>query len=327
MKKKVVVLFGSNTYEHLISCKSAKSILENIDYNKYEVIPVGISYDNVWYKYLDDHKFIEEWFNHKKEKIDNIIEFLINIDIVFPIIHGANGEDGRLQGLFELFDIKYVGCNTLTNALCFDKEYTKIICSKYGVESPPYIVFKRNDSLRKIELDFEYPVIVKPSECGSSIGINVANNKKELNKYIKYALKYDDKIIIEKFIKAKELECAVYIEKDNVHISSIGEIKYDSTFYDYEAKYVNDSELFIPSNIDEKIQKRIKENVDKIVSALNIKQISRIDFLYDELNDKIYLLEVNTMPGFTTISMYPKLLEYDKINYKKLISGLIDDNL
>lgn len=327
MKKKVVVLFGSNTYEHLISCKSAISILENIDYNKYEVIPVGISYDNIWYKYLDDYQLLEEWFTHKKEKIDNVIEFLKNIDIVFPVIHGANGEDGKLQGLFELFNIKYVGCDTLTNALCFDKEYTKIICSKYEVESPPYVVFKKNDSLKKIKLDFEYPVIIKPSKCGSSIGINIANNKKELNKYIKYALKYDDKIIIEKFIKARELECALYIEKDNIHISKVGEIKYNSTFYDYDAKYVNDSTLLIPSDIDEEIQKRVQDKVYKIIKALNIKQISRIDFLYDELNDKIYLLEVNTMPGFTSISMYPKLLEHDKIYYKKLISGLIDNNL
>lgn len=326
MKKKVVVLFGGNSKEHLISCKSGKSILENIDTNKYDVIPVAIDKDNTWYLYQADYSLLENWKEQNLVKIDNIISFLKSIDIVFPIIHGNTSEDGKLQGLFDLFDIKYVGCNTLTNAICFDKEYTKIITSKYGVPSAPYIVIHEKKDNYNLELEFNYPVIIKPVSNGSSIGINIANDVKELDKYINYAFDYSDKVIVEKFIKARELECAVLVTND-IYVSSIGEITYDSTFYDYDAKYVNDSKLIIPSKIEKEISNRIKEYAKKICMCLNIKGLSRIDFLYEEETNNIYLIEVNTIPGFTTISMYPKLFNYDGVSYKELISRLIDSNL
>jgi len=323
MKKKVVILFGGNSSEHLISCKSAKSILENIDLDKYKIIPVAIDKNNDWYLYKDDYLYLEEWNEKNITKIDNIISFLKSIDIVFPIIHGNTGEDGKLQGLFEMFNIKYIGCNTITNAVCFDKEFTKILTSNYGIPTAPYKIVHKKQKEYNLELDFDYPVIIKPTLNGSSIGINIAKNKKELDKYINYAFDYSDKVIIEKFIKARELECAVLITND-INISTIGEITYNSEFYDYEAKYINDSKLIIPSNIDIKVSNKIKEYVKKICIILNIKGLSRIDFLYEEKTNKIYLIEINTLPGFTTISMYPKLFNYDGIDYKKLITKLIE---
>jgi len=324
MKKKVVILFGGNTSEHLISCKSAKSILENIDVNKYEVIPVVISKDNNWYLYHGDYSCTETWENEKIIKIENIISFIKNIDVIFPIIHGNTGEDGKLQGLFELFNVKYVGSDVLTNATCFDKEYTKIILSNYNIPTAPFITIKSRDYNSDIKLNFDYPVIVKPATSGSSIGINIADNKEELKKYIDYAFNYSDKVLVEKFIKARELECTVLIT-DNTYISTIGEITYTSRFYDYDAKYVDDSKLIIPSNVNQSVVDRIKNYVKDISINLGIKGLARIDFLYEEDTDKIYLIEINTLPGFTTISMYPKLFNYDGISYRDLISILIDN--
>jgi len=326
MKKKIVILFGGNSNEHSISCKSARSILENIDKEKYEVIPVVISKENIWYLYQGDYQLTNNWENEKIEKIDNIISFLKSIDVVFPIIHGNGGEDGKLQGLFELFNIKYVGSNILTNAVCFDKEYTKIILEKYGIPTAPFVTIKNKEVINNIKLNFDYPVIIKPATSGSSIGINIADNFEELKKYIEYAFNYSNKVIIEKFIKARELECAVLIT-DKIHISTIGEITYQSRFYDYDSKYVNDSKIIIPAKINDDVKVKIREYVQKVCTILNIVGLSRIDFLYDYENDKIYLIEINTLPGFTTISMYPKLLNYDNISYKELLSSLIEKGI
>lgn len=326
--KKVVVLFGGNSFEHEVSINSAKSILKNIDKSKYEAISVGINKDNTWYLYNDDIEKLDNWLNNKIKKIDNIPKFLSSIDVVFNIIHGNTSEDGILQGLFQLFNIKYVGCDLLTNAVCYDKEYTKIILEKYHIPTAPYYILHNKKELTTTTIpDTNYPLIIKPCTSGSSIGINVANNKKELNKYVTEAFKYSQKVLVEKFIKARELECAILNINNKLHISTIGEITYDSLFYDYDAKYVNDSKLIIPSTINEEVSNQIKEYVKTVVKALNIKGLSRIDFLYEEQTNNIYLIEVNTLPGFTNISMYPKLLEYDKIKYSKIITLLIEDAL
>lgn len=325
MKKKIVVLFGGNTSEHLISCKSAGSILENIDTDKYDVIPVVISKTNKWYYYLDEINVIEKWETAKIKEINNIIDFLNTIDVVFPIIHGNTGEDGKLQGFFELFNIKYVGSSTLTNSICLEKEFTKIICNKYGIPTAKYIIVRKNDEIENIELPFSYPVIVKPVDSGSSIGINISKDKKQLIENINYALTFSNKIIIEEFIKARELECAVLIDDKGIHVSRVGEITYNSEFYDYDSKYINASNTYIPSNIDKKVEEKIQNYVKKIVKILGIKQISRVDFLYDEKKSKVYLIEVNTLPGFTKTSMYPELLKYNGVSYKDLITNLIEN--
>ena len=319
--KKILILFGGNSFEHNISCKSAKTILENIDRKKFNVTSVGI-YENNWYIFDDSLTYLSNntWTKSNIKKIDNIITFLKQFDKVFPIIHGEDGETGAISGLLNLFNIPYVGSDILGNAIGYDKEITKIICEKYNIPQIKYIVLRKNKHIKHIDIDF--PVIIKPASCGSSIGINIANNIKELNKYIKIAFNYDNKVIIEKFIKARELECAI-LEDKKIIVSPVGEIISKNNFYDYESKYILDSNLIIPANIDKEIIQSIQEYSKKIFKILSLKDLSRIDFLYDYENNKLYFNEVNTIPGFTSISMYPQLFEHAKISIKELISILL----
>jgi len=319
--KKILILFGGNSHEHNISCKSAKTIIENIDNSKFDITSVGIYQDN-WYIFNDklDYLTNNNWLEGNITKINNITEFIKQFDKVFPIIHGNNGETGDLSGLFNLFNIPYVSSDILGHATGYDKEITKIICNHHNIPQIPYLILYNDKKLKRIDIDF--PVIIKPSSCGSSIGINIANKIKELNKYIKIAFKYDNKIIIEKFIKARELECAI-LEDKKIIVSTIGEIKSNNTFYDYESKYILDSNLIIPANLDKKIIKQIQEYSTKIFKILSLKDLSRIDFLYDYENNKIYFNEVNTIPGFTDISMYPQLFNYEGISTKELITKLL----
>ena len=321
--KKILVLFGGNSYEHYISCLSAKTILEHIDRKKYDITTVGITKDNLWYIFNDNLDILtKDWTKGKLTKIDNIIEFIKQFDKVFPIIHGNPEENGNLQGMLNVFNIKYVGTDLLGSIISYDKDLTKIICEKYNIPQVPYITITESSSLKNINID--YPVIIKPAKCGSSIGINIANNLKELNKCIKEAFKYDNKVIIEKFIKARELECAVLYDK-KLKASPVGEIKSVNTFYDYEAKYEKDSDLLIPAPISKELTKQIQELSLKIFKILELKDLSRIDFLYDYNNDILYFNEVNTMPGFTSISMYPLLFNKIGISIKELITKLIEN--
>ena len=221
-----------------------------------------------------------------------------------------------------MFNIKYVGTDLLGSIISYDKDITKIICEKYNIPQVPYLTITENKPLKKIAID--YPVIIKPAKCGSSIGINIANNLKELNSCIKEAFKYDNKVIIEKFIKSRELECAVLFDK-KLKASPVGEIKSVNTFYDYEAKYEKDSDLLIPAPISKELTKQIQDLALKIFKVLELKDLSRIDFLYDYNNDILYFNEVNTMPGFTSISMYPLLFKEIGISVKELITKLIEN--
>ena len=321
--KKILVLFGGNSYEHYISCLSAKTILENIDRKKYDVTASYIDKKNNWYIFDDDlNALTEDLTKASLKRIDNVIEFLKGFDKVFPIMHGNPVENGNLEGMFNLFNIKYVGTDLLGSIIGYDKALTKIICEKNDIPQIPYITLTENKTLKQIDLEF--PLIVKPAKCGSSIGINIANNLKELNKHIKEAFKYDNKVIIEKFIKARELECAVLYDK-KLKVSPVGEIKSVNTFYDYEAKYESDSKLLIPAPISKELTKQIQSLSLKIFKVLELKDLSRIDFLYDYNNDKLYFNEVNTMPGFTKISMYPMLFNEIGIPIKELITKLIEN--
>ena len=321
--KKILVLFGGNSYEHYISCLSAKTILENIDKKKYDVTSVGITKDNNWYIFNDKLDLLtKDWTKGKLTKIDNIIEYLKTFDKIFPIMHGNPIENGNLQGMLNMFNIPYVGTDLLGSIIGYDKVLTKIICNKYNIPQVPYLVITENKPLKNIAI--EYPVIIKPAKCGSSIGINIANDLKELNKYLKEAFKYDNKVLIEKFIKSRELECAVLYDK-KLKVSPVGEIKSINTFYDYEAKYEKDSTLIIPANLPKDLSKQIQELSLKIFNILELKDLSRIDFLYDYNHDTLYFNEVNTMPGFTSISMYPMLFKEKGISIKELITKLIEN--
>jgi len=302
--KKVLLIYGGTSSEHDVSCISAKSIINNID-NKYKLDCVEITQNNKWL--------------YNNEEITNIITFLKKYDVIFPITHGTNGEDGKLQGLLDLFNIKYIGSKWGTSYICMDKERTKQILHYHKITQVPFEIYKDN------KISIPYPVIIKPANGGSSIGIQIANNKKELKKAIKIAKKYDNKIIVEKFINAQELEIAV-IKNKKLIISEVGEILSANNFYDYEAKYENkESKTLIPANIEENISDQIKEYAKQIVEILNIEGLARIDFFYDKDYKKIYLNEINTLPGFTEISMFPKLIMNEGFTYQEIISMLIEN--
>ena len=328
--KKVLILFGGNSSEHYISCKSCVSVLKNIDRKRYDIEVAGISKNNIWYKFSDDLFYLEDgsWKDSNILEIDNIINYLRKFDVVFPVMHGTNAEDGRVQGFLDLFDIKYVGCKTLSSALLMDKAITKLILKSLDIPSVPFKVIKDNYEICDLIENIKFPMIVKPSNGGSSIGISKVNNKKELIKAIKLARKYDDKLLVEKFINARELEVAVLKDNKNIICSNPGEIKSANEFYDYDEKYDNKaSYTLIPNDLPEDILKKIKEYSLRLFKSLDCSGLSRIDFFYDEENNALYLNEANTMPGFTTISMYPKLIESIGIEYKDLISILIDNSL
>ena len=317
--KNVLILFGGNSFEHEISCKSVNFVIENIDTKKFRFKLVGIDYDNAWYEIKNISKVDKNWKNTDIYKIENIIEYSKKFDIVFPMIHGNTCEDGKLQSMFELYNIKYVGCDSYSSLICYDKLLTKLILDKYSIPHVPYIVYNDNTNLDTVQ----YTVIVKPCKCGSSLGINVAHNKKELKKYLKIASKYDKNIIIEKFISNnRELECAILKTRKECIISDIGEIINNGSWYDFDSKYISQNNTII-SNIDNKIKKEIKTYSKKIFNILGCEDFSRIDFLYDIDNETLYFNEINTIPGFTEISMYPKLINNEGIDFKKIITKLL----
>lgn len=317
--KKVLILFGGNSFEHEISCMSVNFIKDNIDSKLFNCELVGIDFNNNWY-IVDKKKTItNNWIYEEKEKIQNIIDYLKCFDIVFPMIHGNTGEDGKLQSLFELYNIKYVGCDSYSSLICYDKLLTKILLEKYNVPQVPYFIYNENLDITTIN----YPVIVKPCKCGSSIGINVAKNKEELLMAIEEAKKYDNNIIIEKYLtKKRELECAILDTKNKLIISDIGEIMNNDTWYDFDSKYKTKTDTNI-SNIDVEIKEQTQKLTKKIFDILKCKDYSRLDFFYDTEKKRLYFNEINTIPGFTKISMYPKLIINSGINPKELLTLLL----
>lgn len=322
--KKVLLLCGGNSTEHKISLMSAESILENIDRSKFDITTCIIDLDNIWYEYLDNYKEIGNWKNKLIKPVSNIVEYLRSYDLVFPIIHGINGEDGKLQGMLDLFNIKYVGCKTLSSAIGMDKEISKIMFNHLNISQIPFITIKNKDfKINDIIDTLNFPMIVKPANGGSSIGITKANNKRQLKKAINYAFKFDNKIIVEKFIKSRELECAILEDKE-YYISEIGEIISANEFYDYDAKYENNNSFtIIPSKIPTNISEKIKRYAKEAFIGLDCKGLARVDFLFDEENNQVYLNEINTLPGFTTISMYPQLFINEGLSYSELITKLL----
>lgn len=311
-----------------MSCKSAKSIIQNIDKRMFNYEVAGITHDNKWYKFNDDLSYLDygDWQESNVLEIDNIISYLKTFDVVFPINHGTNGEDGKLQGMLELFDIKFVGCDTLSSAIGMDKAVSKIVFENLNIPQVPYLIIKEKQKIEDIINELGFPLIIKPANGGSSIGISKASSKRELIKGIKEAKKYDKKVVVEKFVKARELEVAVLEDDKNLICSSPGEINSANEFYDYDAKYVNEkSYTTIPDDLPIDIVRRIKEYAIKIFIGLECKGYARIDFFYDEENNEVYINEINTLPGFTSISMYPKLMESEGISYKDLITILINN--
>lgn len=338
MKKKVGVIFGGKSTESKISVISAKTVIDNLDETKYDIHKIFID-KNDWY--TCDR--IDDEFNIiNKSKIDNIISFIKDMDTIFPVLHGKYGEDGTIQGMFEMFDIPYVGCKVLSSSVCMDKVYTKMILEKANINQCKYISIKQenndlilisnnleeekksiNEIVRSVTNKLNYPVFVKPSRSGSSIGVSSAKIEKDLEEAILDALKYDNEILIEEGIKGREIECAVLGNTD-VIASPLGEIIPDEVFYSYDSKYKNnESKLIIPANIDKETSDEIRKTAIKAYKAIGCTGLSRVDFFLSDDNC-IYLNEINTLPGFTSISMYPMLIKEYGIELPELLDKLIE---
>ena len=331
---KLGVILGGTSTEHEVSIKSGNSVLNNLDNKKYDIYPIYIDKDGLWYEYKEN------------KKIENILDYLKNMDIVFPVLHGLYGEDGTIQGMLELLKIPYVGCKVLASSIAMDKAYTKIIFEKAGINQVKYLYIKKykenkfiyiDENLNETKIDLEelinitnkelkYPVFIKPSNSGSSVGVNKATNNNELKSAIRDAIKYDNKILIEQGIIGKELECAVLGNSElGVEVSRVGEILSAEDFYTFDAKYENqESKTVIPASISEKQSEEIRKIAVKAFKAIDGNGLSRVDFFVEENTGKIYLNEINTMPGFTNISMYPKLMEDLGYSYSSLLDKLIE---
>lgn len=345
-KLKVCVLFGGQSPEHEVSRKSVTSVINNLDKDKYKIYAIGITKKGEWFLYTGKTENIEggEWekdLKHKKNAIISpdakqkcIIVFdggkikKIRPDIVFPVLHGAYGEDGTIQGLLELAGIKYVGMGVLASANGMDKAYGKIVFANAGIPQADWVVVKstdcRGEKIAEIEKKLGYPCFVKPCNTGSSVGVGKAHDKNELSAALDNAFKFDRKVLVEENIDGHEVECAV-LGNEDPKAAEVGEIVPTVEFYDYDAKYNDDStELHIPADIDEDVKNKIREYSVRAFKAMDGMGLSRVDFFVRYKDNSIVLNEINTMPGFTNISMYPKLWDKAGIGYSELLDRLIE---
>ena len=332
--EKLGVIFGGMSTENEVSCVSGASIIKNLNKEKYDVYPIYIDKTGKWFETqnLRDRKVIK-----------NIIEYLKSLDVIFPVLHGLYGEDGTIQGIFELLKKPYVGCGVLASSVGMDKVYSKIIFNKAGINQTKCVYIRSNNDKyiyvddefneKKLELEkisdlviekLKFPMFVKPSNSGSSVGISKVHNNEELENAIMEAAKYDKKILIEQGINGREVECAV-LGNEDVISSCVGEIKAADEFYSYDAKYNNkESKTLIPAEISEEKSKEIQKLAIKAFKAIDGKGLSRVDFFIENETQKVYINEINTLPGFTSISMYPKLFEQVGIKYSELLDKLIE---
>ncbi|MGN0458939.1 MAG: D-alanine--D-alanine ligase family protein [Eubacterium sp.] len=346
MKKlKVAVLFGGASSEHDISCISAKSILSNINGDRYDIVMLGITKSGEWFLFDDDIDMLPEdkWLKSaslKKAYIspDTAIKGvvtedneIIKLDCVFPVLHGKNGEDGTVQGLLQLAQIPFVGCDATSSGTCMDKSVANAVADAFGIEQAKWCSFTdyeyRKEQEKCLSLAIRklgFPMFVKPANAGSSVGISKAHSKQELINGIETALAEDKKVVIEEFIDGFEVECAVLGNEEPV-AAEVGQIVAAAEFYDFDAKYNNpESELHIPALISEEKRNEVRERALFTYKALGCEGLSRCDFFVSRTDGKVLFNEINTIPGQTSISMYPKLFEAVGVSYTKLIDRLID---
>ncbi|MFT9495536.1 D-alanine--D-alanine ligase [Anaerosolibacter sp.] len=356
-KLNVAVVFGGKSGEHEVSLMSATSVIRAMNKEKYNIIPLGITKEGHWMLYNGPIEKIEsgEWEGIsnrllREDPAHNIFSVVPmggeamalagegippslgeQIDVIFPVLHGPFGEDGTIQGLFEMADIPYVGAGVLASAVGMDKVYTKKIFEMAGLPQGKYMVVMRSKwresestYVALIEENFQYPVFVKPANLGSSVGISKAHDREELIKGIHEAAKHDRKILIEEFINCREVECAV-LGNDDPMASVVGEIIPSHEFYDYEAKYFDDgkSKMVIPAGIPEEKALEIRAMAVKAYKSIDCTGLARVDFFLDKENQQVYINEINTLPGFTRYSMYPLLWGATGIPYDALIDHLI----
>ena len=345
-KLTVAVIFGGQSSEHEVSRVSASSIISNLDSEKYYVIPVGITKSGKWMIYNGPIENIKngEWEKFGTPAIlspdasqKGLLKLvgdkakLIPIDLAFPVLHGKYGEDGTIQGLFELAQIPYVGNGVLSSSVSMDKAFTKIIAKNAKITQAKYVEVHSEDFNKiksiatKIEKKLGYPCFVKPANAGSSVGITKAHNKDELIEGLKLAAVHDRKIVVEEGIVGREIECAVLGNGDNISASCVGEIFAAAEFYDYDAKYNNSaSKTVVPAEISKEKQDEIRKMAIKVFKAVDGSGLARVDFFVEKDTERVIFNELNTLPGFTPISMYSMLWNACGKPMNVLLDELID---
>lgn len=348
MKKlNVCVLFGGMSPEHEVSLRSAEAILNNMDSEKYNIFPVGITKEGKWILYGGkDYACLVDgtWINNENNRQaaispirgqgllsfegDCVVRELI--DVVFPALHGENGEDGAVQGLLQLAGIPYVGPHVSASAVAMDKTLTKLVMDNAGIPQAAWKLVLNSDLPNRMEMilddvehRFTYPVFVKPAGTGSSVGVSKARDRESLKRALEHAGSFDEKILVEEFIDGKEVEVAV-LGNAGPAASICGEIDSGADFYDYDAKYVTDTSVaYIPARIPEEIGEQVREMAVKAYCAIGCQGMSRVDFFVTHADQRIVFNEINTLPGFTSISMYPKLFVASGMTFMELVDKLI----
>lgn len=342
-KKKIAVIFGGNSTEYEVSLQSAFSVFENINIDKFDIVPIGITRGGEWYHYTGEKEKISNntWFENSKNLHPVVVSgnrfvrgFLelaadkyrvIEVDLVFPILHGKNGEDGTLQGLFELAGIPVVGCNMLSSALCMDKDRAHKLVSLAGISVPKSVTFRRFNkvtALQEIEDDLNYPFFVKPVRAGSSFGITKVTEKQELDAAVELAFEHDTEVIVEEAVNGFEVGCAV-LGIDELTVGRVDEIELSSGFFDYTEKYtLKSSKIYMPARIDAEAEKRIQQAAVTIYNALGCSGFARVDMFYTP-SGEIVFNEVNTIPGFTSHSRYPNMMKGIGLSFVQMLDKLI----
>jgi D-alanine-D-alanine ligase len=356
-KVRVALLFGGRSGEHAISAATAAGVLKAIDREKYDVIPVGITRSGQWVVASDDPAVWELRSDRLPEvtagsgsevvlssstdgpqlqvlETGSVPEVLAQVDVVFPVLHGPFGEDGTVQGLLELADVRYVGSGVLASAVGMDKHYMKLVFAAHGLPVGPYVVVtprdwsqRREDVLTKVK-GLRLPVFVKPARAGSSLGVTRVDDLADLERAVEYAQVHDPKVLVEEGIEGREIECAVLGGRGDTapRASVVGEIVVDEAghFYDFEAKYIEDdtARLDIPADVPPAVSERVRDLAVQAFEAVGAEGIARVD-TFVTADGHVVLNEINTMPGFTPISMYPKLWEASGLAYPDLIDELI----
>ena len=346
-KLSVCVLFGGMSPEHAVSLRSAESVLNNMDPEKYNIFPVGITKEGNWILYgSNDYSKLPtgEWEKCPENRNaaispirgqgllifegDCVVREMI--EIVFPVLHGENGEDGSVQGLLQLAGIPYVGPHVAASAVSMDKTLTKLVMDHAGITQADWQLVRDTDvtnhmeqMIAHLEEKFSYPMFVKPAGTGSSVGVSKAADRESLGRALVFAAKYDSKILVEEFIHGREIEVAVMGNASPV-ASVCGEIDSGAEFYDYDAKYVTDTSVaYIPARIPADVEEFVREQAVKVYTAIGCQGLSRVDFFVTYADNRVVFNEINTLPGFTSISMYPKLFAASGIPYNEIIDNLL----
>ncbi len=344
-RRRVAVLFGGASSEYEVSLRSARFVMANLEGERYEVVPVGITKTGQWLLYegpfdlvaddkWNDPEYVSPVFLPAQPGYGGLIAVkngqpqIVAVDVFFPVLHGKNGEDGTVQGLFELAKMPFVGCGVLSSAVCMDKCFTHMVLDRHGIPTAKWAQVLPGDMenfgalVKKLEENLGYPMFIKPANAGSSVGVSKVLKESELSRALERAFCEDKKALAEEYVPGKEIECAVFGRHGRAAASVPGEIEPKKSFYDYEAKYQDDStNLYIPARLADDVAEKVRKTALQAFDALGCEGLARVDFFVD--GGKITLNEVNTMPGFTEISMYPKLM-MQSMSAGELVCGLVD---